>query len=107
MSETVEQHTVHGVSPIGSGRGLWVVAATVSGALALAIPVTALAQSSAVTQSSGSATGELAEIVVTAEKRSSTVQTTPLSITALTGEDLASRGLSSAQEIVQAVPGIA
>jgi iron complex outermembrane receptor protein len=106
MSETVDQHTVHGVSPIGGGRVSRVVAATVSGALALAIPVTALGQSSAVTQSSGSVTGELAEIVVTAEKRSSTVQTTPLSITALTGEDLASRGLSSAQEIVQAVPGI-
>jgi outer membrane receptor protein involved in Fe transport len=49
----------------------------------------------------------LAEIVVTAEKRESTVQKTPLSITAISGLDLRSRGLSSAQELVQAVPGIA
>jgi outer membrane receptor protein involved in Fe transport len=49
----------------------------------------------------------LQEIVVTAEKRESTVQKTPLSITAVTGSDLQARGLSSAQDLVQAVPGIA
>lgn len=49
----------------------------------------------------------LAEVVVTAEKRESTVQKTPLSITAISGADLEGRGLSSAQELVQAVPGIA
>jgi len=107
MAETAARRRVHGVSPIGSGPVSWVVAAMVCGALALAIPVTALSQSTAVTRPSDSASGELAEIVVSAEKRSSTVQTTPLSITALKGEDLAARGLSSAQEIVQAVPGIA
>src|SRR6267154_1537420 len=107
MTETAARRRVHGVSPIGSGPVSWVVAAMVCGALALAIPVTALSQSTAVTRPSDSASGELAEIVVTAEKRSSTVQTTPLSISALKGEDLAARGLSSAQQIVQAVPGIA
>lgn len=107
MTETAERRRVHGGSLMGRGLVSRVVAATVSGALTVAIPVAALGQSSALTQSSGSATGELTEIVVTAEKRSSTVQTTPLSITALKGEDLASRGLNSAQEIVQAVPGIA
>jgi outer membrane receptor protein involved in Fe transport len=49
----------------------------------------------------------LAEIVVTAEKRESTVQKTALSITAISGDDLQSRGLSSAQAAVQAIPGIA
>jgi iron complex outermembrane receptor protein len=49
----------------------------------------------------------LEEIVVTAEKRESTVQKTPLSITAISGSDLQARGLSSAQDVVQAVPGIA
>jgi len=107
MTETAARRRGHGVSLIGSGPVSWVVAAMVCGALALAIPVTALSQSTAVTRPSDSASGELAEIVVSAEKRSSTVQTTPLSITALKGEDLAARGLSSAQEIVQAVPGIA
>ena len=49
----------------------------------------------------------LEEIVVTAEKRSSTVQTTPVSITAITGEDLRSMGVSSAQGLAAEVPGLA
>jgi iron complex outermembrane recepter protein len=48
----------------------------------------------------------LQQIVVTAEKRDSTVQKTPLSITALSGEDLQELGVSTAQGIVQSVPGI-
>jgi outer membrane cobalamin receptor len=57
--------------------------------------------------STSDAKDTLAEIVVTAEKRESTVQKTPLSITAISGTDLQSRGLSSAQDVVRAVPGIA
>jgi iron complex outermembrane receptor protein len=49
----------------------------------------------------------LEEVVVTAEKRESTVQKTPLSITAISGLDLEARGLTSAQAAVQAIPGIA
>jgi iron complex outermembrane receptor protein len=37
---------------------------------------------------------ELQEIVVTAEKRESTVQKTPISITAISGSDLQAEGLS-------------
>ena len=48
----------------------------------------------------------LNEVVVTAEKRVSTVQKTPISITAITGADLKEMGLTSAQDIVAAVPGI-
>ena len=48
-----------------------------------------------------------ADIVVTAERRQSTVQSTPLSITALTGEDLARRGISNIADLSRAVPGIA
>ena len=54
--------------------------------------------------SNGSVVGE---IVVTAEKRSSTVQKTAISITAITGRDLQAKGITSAQGIVQSVPGIA
>jgi iron complex outermembrane recepter protein len=49
----------------------------------------------------------LSEIVVTAEKRESTVQKTPISMTAISEEDLQARGLVSAQDIAQAIPGIA
>ncbi len=46
------------------------------------------------------------EIVVTAEKRSSTVQDTPISITALSGDALRNQGVAGVQGIVAAVPGL-
>ncbi len=49
---------------------------------------------------------QLAEVVVTAEKRTSTVQTTPISITALTGKDLSDRGIYDITQIVDSVPGV-
>jgi outer membrane receptor protein involved in Fe transport len=48
----------------------------------------------------------LEEIVVTAEKRSSTVQDTPISMTALSGEQLQQEGITGISGIIQAVPGI-
>jgi iron complex outermembrane receptor protein len=50
--------------------------------------------------------GQLEEIVVTAEKRASTVQKTPISMTAMTGDDLQNVGLTSAQSIAEMVPGV-
>src|SRR5579863_7444326 len=49
---------------------------------------------------------QIQEIVVTAQKRESTVQTTPISITALTGQDLQDRGITDITSIVQSVPGV-
>jgi len=49
---------------------------------------------------------QLEEVTVTATKRASTVQDTPLSITALTGADIQERGLSDFAAIVQSVPGV-
>jgi len=46
------------------------------------------------------------EIVVTAQKRVSTVQTTPISITAVSGEDLIARGVSSLASLAQGTPGV-
>ncbi len=43
---------------------------------------------------SATAVGQLEEVVVTATKRSSTVQETPMSITAITAQDIQERGLS-------------
>ncbi len=48
----------------------------------------------------------LEEIVVTAEKRSSTVQDTPISMTALSGDLLQQEGITGIGGIIQAVPGI-
>lgn len=52
------------------------------------------------------AAGDLDEIVVTAEKRDSTVQATPISMTALSGADLAEKNVGSIQDLVGAIPGI-
>src|SRR5882757_2235516 len=49
---------------------------------------------------------ELQEIVVTAEKRDSTVQKTPISITAISGTDLQAQGLSDMTAVAQQVPGV-
>jgi iron complex outermembrane recepter protein len=49
---------------------------------------------------------ELQEIVVTAEKRESTVQKTPISMTAISGSDLQAQGLSDMASVAQQVPGV-
>src|ERR1700736_3130159 len=49
---------------------------------------------------------ELEEIVVTAEKRESTVQKTPISITAISGVDLQAQGVSDLLTVAQQVPGL-
>jgi iron complex outermembrane recepter protein len=59
------------------------------------------------TQVAATSDTELEEVVITAEKRASTVQKTPVSITAITGKDLQALGLATAQSVVQAVPDIA
>jgi outer membrane receptor protein involved in Fe transport len=46
-------------------------------------------------QQSHSDPAQLEEIVVTAEKRESTVQTTPISLTAVSGQDIQDRGLTT------------
>lgn len=48
----------------------------------------------------------LEEITITAEKRASTVQATPVSIVAFTGEDLANAGVSSTEALAGLTPGL-
>jgi iron complex outermembrane recepter protein len=48
----------------------------------------------------------LEEIVVTAEKRTSTVQDTPISMTAMSGELMQQQGIYDISKIIQSVPGI-
>jgi iron complex outermembrane recepter protein len=49
---------------------------------------------------------ELEEIIVTAEKRESTVQATPIAMTALSSSDLAQENIVSIQDLVGTIPGI-
>lgn len=62
----------------------------------------------AAAQTAGAAadTSVLQEVVVTAEKRESTVQKTPISITAITGADLQAQGVADMVSVAQQVPGI-
>src|ERR1700722_2148811 len=48
----------------------------------------------------------LEEIVVTAEKHNSTVQKTPISMTAISGSQLQSQGIASVEALAPEVPGI-
>jgi len=46
----------------------------------------------------------LAEIVVTAQKYESTIQTTPFSISAVSGDQLLAAGITTVEEIAREVP---
>ncbi|HEX4152926.1 MAG TPA: TonB-dependent receptor [Steroidobacteraceae bacterium] len=57
-------------------------------------------------QQSHSDSGQLEEITVTAEKRESTVQTTAISLTAVSGQDIQDRGLTDLGNLLTSVPGV-
>jgi iron complex outermembrane recepter protein len=50
---------------------------------------------------------ELEEVVITATKRESTVQDTPISVTAISASDIANKGLTDFNSLALTVPGIA
>jgi iron complex outermembrane receptor protein len=81
------------------------VAAIISGGLTsswcLADVDTAPADTSA-----AEASGGLQEITVTAQKYKSTIQDTPISISALSGEDLNAAGVTTVEEVAKDVPGL-
>jgi iron complex outermembrane receptor protein len=80
--------------------------------LTLAMAVAAAAGSAAAQQADSAASNRtgssdvLAEVVVTAEKRASTVQDTPISMTAVTGDLMRQEGITSLSGVIEAVPGI-
>src|SRR5882672_5364936 len=49
---------------------------------------------------------DLAEVVVTAEKRESTVQETPISISALSAAQLQNQNITTIEDLAGAVPGV-
>ena len=77
------------------------VSLAVSGLLAGAPP-----DSHAQTADAAQPTTELAEIVVTAQRRAERLQDVPLSVTAITGEDIAARGVTSLEDLQYSVPGL-
>ena len=78
-------------------------AAVLGGALGLA---TVLAGPSDAQEQTAAASGQLEEIVVTAEKREATIETTSISITAVSGADILERGFTDLSSLMQTVPGV-
>lgn len=71
-------------------------------------PSTEKAAASAPTETAPAAPqDQLATIVVTATKRATTAQDTPISLTAVTSEEIASRGITDLQTLARSIPGLA
>ncbi len=75
-------------------------------ALVCAVTLSGWASAAAAGSSPAESNTGLEEIIVTAEKRESTVQATPIAMTALSAGDLAEQNIGSIQDLVGAVPGI-
>jgi iron complex outermembrane receptor protein len=78
-------------------------ATAISGVLGISLALKVNAESAATPDSAGV---PLDEIVVTASKRVSTVQDTPISISAVSGSDLLARGVDSLATLAQGTPGV-
>ena len=72
---------------------------------ASATTTAATATSTAAATGTGDDSG-LSEITVTAERYTSTIQNTAISISALSGDQLIAQGITTVQEIAQEVPGL-
>jgi len=83
------------------------IAAPLLAALAFAaLPAHRACAAPSTATASASDSAGLEEIVVTAEKRNSTVQETAISMTAISGDQLLSQGITSVEDIAAKVPGI-
>ena len=84
------------------------VAAVCLGAQGNAAETTAATEATATSTAATGTADEsgLSEITVTAERYTSTIQNTAISISALSGDQLIAQGISTVQEIVKEVPGL-
>jgi outer membrane receptor protein involved in Fe transport len=83
----------------------WTIGATAASSWALSA-IAWGAPAGAAADAAAAQDQELVEITVTAEKRESTVQKTPISMTAISGTELQTQGLSDFQSVAQQVPGV-
>jgi iron complex outermembrane receptor protein len=89
---------------MGMNKSFVVCVATLQ-ALGVGFVATSPTQAQSVTSADAS-TDALTEIVVTAEKRESTVLKTPISITAVSGADLSAAGIVNLSTIAAETPGV-
>jgi len=100
----------HGAASRAKGRGALMIfkltaraMSILSGAAVVAAASGAFAQEAA---TAGAAPVGLQEVVITAEKREGTVQDTPISIAAFSGEDLQNAGVFSTEALSNIAPGL-
>ena len=86
------------------GRVIAAYTALVATAALAAQPASAAA--AAATGTTTEAEPGLSEIIVTAEKFNSTIQATPISLSALSGDQLADVGITSIESLAHDVPGL-
>ena len=85
----------------------WAIAAGVLGALpAVAQTAPAPAPATAGAQAQDDPTDTSKDIIVTAQRRDQRLQDVPISITALTANELSGRGITSTHDIAQSVTGM-
>ena len=90
-------------SAITAGTATTVGTTTIASAATTAgAGTTASADTTAGAQSEGG----LAEVMVTAERYTSTIQNTPISISAVSGADLTSGGITTVEDLTRTVPGL-
>jgi iron complex outermembrane receptor protein len=75
-------------------------------AMTLAVALALVEDAHAADAASGGAADQLQEVIVTAEKRSSTVQETAASITAVSSQEITDRGIVDFNSLAQSVAGI-
>src|SRR5271170_1481337 len=80
-----------------------VAAAAIAAVLGTSFALKVSAESAGTAENAGAS---VEEIVVTASKRVSTVQDTPISISAVIGDDLLARGVDSLASLAQGTPGV-
>jgi outer membrane receptor protein involved in Fe transport len=89
------------VVPVRRLTGHWVLIWGLSAMLLMGFSTSGFAVTDASAADSG-----LAEITVTAQKYNSTVQSTPISMSAVSAEQLAAAGITSIEQMAQTVPGL-
>jgi outer membrane receptor protein involved in Fe transport len=87
---------------VKNGAGQWLYSGMGAGLVIvlLCVPLPSRADDAS------AADAQLQEVVVTAEKRNSTVQSIPMSISAVTGDELQAQGISSVAGVAAEIPGI-
>lgn len=85
-----------------------IVIAGVASGLACLVPLTALAQAAAAAASPAASTpsGEIARVVITAQKRKEDIRDVPLSVSVLSGEQLQAQQITTVEDLTRNIPNV-